>query len=166
MGSLMSIRLYSNRSATTYGRREDKILSTLVSQFTSSYIFNWSKYFADIELKYAPAFDARVVLYPTDQNLKDYLSWRQADCHINNLYNTTFWLLVTKGITSHRETGESASSMTTNDAHAYLKGTYSKDKHEIMHEHGVNYNDEKDVYKKGSILIRMNVKKVYIFYTY
>ena len=31
-------------------------------------------------LKYAPQFDARVVCYPTLRNIRDYLSWRQADC--------------------------------------------------------------------------------------
>ena len=40
----------------------------------------WPRYFSTQDLQYAPAFDARVVLYPSDQNLKDYLSWRQADC--------------------------------------------------------------------------------------
>jgi tRNA(His) guanylyltransferase len=30
-------------------------------------------------------FDARAVLYPSDRTLRDYLSWRQADTHINNL---------------------------------------------------------------------------------
>lgn len=43
------------------------------------------------------AFDGRVVLYPSDQNMRDYVSWRQADCHINNLYNTCFWALVQGG---------------------------------------------------------------------
>ena len=28
------------------------------------------------------------------QNIKDYMRWRQVDCHINNLFNTTFWALV------------------------------------------------------------------------
>ena len=27
-------------------------------------------------------FDGRVVLYPTEKNLRDYLSWRQADCKL------------------------------------------------------------------------------------
>ena len=62
-----------------------------------------------------PSFDGRVVQYPSTQNIRDYLSWRQADCkldsstlsptqadhdrqgHINNLYNTAFWALVQKG---------------------------------------------------------------------
>ena len=30
-------------------------------------------------------FDARAVLYPALRTLRDYLSWRQADTHINNL---------------------------------------------------------------------------------
>ena len=54
------------------------------------------------------------MLYPTDENVKDYLCWRQVRCegsnvqrvhlltvvieqtdaHINNLYNTAFWELV------------------------------------------------------------------------
>lgn len=31
------------------------------------------------------------------QHVRDYISWRQADCHINNLYNTCFWALVGDG---------------------------------------------------------------------
>ena len=51
-------------------------------------------------LLYPPSFDARIVLYPSDQNIIDYLSWRQADVHINNLYNTCFWNLVKSGISN------------------------------------------------------------------
>jgi tRNA(His) guanylyltransferase len=38
-----------------------------------------------VKLQYIPSFDARTVCYPTDKNLRDYLSWRQCDCHINNM---------------------------------------------------------------------------------
>lgn len=31
------------------------------------------------------------------QHVRDYFAWRQADCHINNLYNTCFWALVADG---------------------------------------------------------------------
>ncbi|UZO16032.1 tRNA-His guanylyltransferase variant 2 [Rhizophagus irregularis] len=82
-----------------YCRREAKILSTIVSLFTSNYVFLWKSYFADKELQYPPSFDGRIVQYPSDNNLRDYLSWRQADCHINNLYNTCFWALVHSGKT-------------------------------------------------------------------
>jgi tRNA(His) guanylyltransferase len=48
-------------------------------------------------LKEPAIFDARCVAYPNFETLKDYFRWRQADCHINNLYNTTFWCMVKAG---------------------------------------------------------------------
>lgn len=89
-----------------------KIVSTIVSTFTAYYIHLWSTYFPDTPLSPPlPSFDGRAVCYPSVQNLRDYMSWRQVDCedsfvpsqikdadettgHINNLYNTTFWSLV------------------------------------------------------------------------
>ena len=55
-------------------------MTNLASYFASSYVFHWKEYFDDKVLKYPPTFDGRVVLYPSETNLKDYLSWRQADC--------------------------------------------------------------------------------------
>ena len=81
------------KSAKVFNRREDKILSCSLSLFSSSYVFYWSKYF-NIPLKKIPSFDARIILHPSLEDLQNYLSWRQVDCHINNLYNTTFWALV------------------------------------------------------------------------
>ena len=57
-----------------------KLMTNIVSLFASAFVLRWSEYFPDERLQYPPAFDARVVLYPTNQNLRDYLSWRQADC--------------------------------------------------------------------------------------
>lgn len=45
-----------------------------------------------------PSFDGRIICYPNEDILIDYLRWRQADCHINNLYNTVFWALVKNGM--------------------------------------------------------------------
>lgn len=83
-----------SRRSELFGRRSSKIVSTFASAFSSAYVFFWKECFPDTKLEYPPVFDCRVVLYPTDQNLRDYLAWRQADCHINNLYNTCFWSLV------------------------------------------------------------------------
>lgn len=80
-----------------------KISTQFASLFTSSYVFYWKEFFPDTPLKYPPFFDGRVVMYPTLQNMKDYLSWRQADCHINNLYNTCFWNLVNNGGKTRQE---------------------------------------------------------------
>ncbi|KAF8917554.1 Thg1 C terminal domain-containing protein [Mucidula mucida] len=131
------------KSTSLYNRRESKIVSTLTSYFTSCYVLNWPKYFPDKPLKYPPSFDGRIVLYPGEREIKDYFAWRQADTHINNLYNTTFWALVQQG-------GE-----TTTQAHATLKGTFSKDKHEILFSRfSLNYNTIDPRYRKGSVLVR------------
>ncbi|XP_039340709.1 probable tRNA(His) guanylyltransferase isoform X2 [Mauremys reevesii] len=82
------------KKSNWFKRRASKFMTHVVSQFASSYVFYWKDYFKDQPLLYPPGFDGRVVLYPSNQNLKDYLRWRQADCHINNLYNTVFWMLV------------------------------------------------------------------------
>ena len=56
------------------------------------------------------------MLYPNEEVLRDYLSWRQADCHINNLYNTTFHALI-----KHKE-------MTPAEAEKHLCKSVSSDK--------------------------------------
>ena len=67
------------KSTDLYNRREAKIVSTLTSLFTSSYVFHWQTYFPNNPLQYPPSFDGRVVLYPTEREVRDYFSWRQAD---------------------------------------------------------------------------------------
>lgn len=67
------------KSTALYNRRQSKIVSTLTSLFTSSYVFHWPKYFPDVPLRYPPSFDGRIVLYPSQQEVRDYFAWRQAD---------------------------------------------------------------------------------------
>lgn len=82
------------------------------------------------------------MLYPTTAHLRDYLSWRQADVHVNNLFNTTFWALVESGVSNV-------------EAERRLKGTQSGDKNEILFtEFGINYNNMNPMFRKGSIIIR------------
>ena len=84
-------------------------------------------------------------MYPSIKNLRDYLSWRQADCHINNLYNTVFWSLVQKA------------GLNTNAAQERLKGTLAGEKNEILFsEFGLNYNNELAQFKKGTTIITNN----------
>ena len=77
--SIYAISFLFRKSTSLYNRRHAKILTTVVSQFTSSYVFNWTKHFPGVKLKYPPSFDGRIVLYPTDKVVRDYFSWRQAD---------------------------------------------------------------------------------------
>ncbi|KAI3851562.1 hypothetical protein MKW92_009663 [Papaver armeniacum] len=77
-----------------------KIVSITVSFFTSVYAMKWKDFFPDKDLKKSiPSFDARTVCYPSTKIVRDYLAWRQVDCHINNQYNTCFWKLIESGKT-------------------------------------------------------------------
>jgi len=128
-------------STQLYRRRQSKILSSVVSLFTAQYIHNWKKFFT-FEMQEPPSFDARLVLYPNVKTIRDYLSWRQVDAHINNLYNTLFWALVTK------------KGLTNVEVQIILKDTNSAQKNEILFsEFAINYNDEPAQYRKGSILV-------------
>nr|KAF6482371.1 tRNA-histidine guanylyltransferase 1 like [Molossus molossus] len=130
------------RKSNWFKRRASKFMTHVASQFASSYVFYWRDYFEDQPLLYPPGFDGRVVVYPNNQTLKDYLSWRQADCHINNLYNTVFWALVQQ------------SGLTPVQAQGRLQGTLAADKNEILFsEFNINYNNEPLMYRKGTVLI-------------
>jgi len=126
-----------------YNRRASKIMTNVVSLFSSCFTMFWPRYFNSTQLQYPPAFDARVVLYPSDENLRDYLCWRQADCHINNLYNVCFWKMV-------QEKGLSPAQ-----SQDRLKGTLSSDKNELLSsQFNVNYNSLPELYRKGTVIIR------------
>ncbi|EIN03965.1 tRNAHis guanylyltransferase [Punctularia strigosozonata HHB-11173 SS5] len=133
-------------STSLYNRRMSKILTALTSIFTSMYMFHWAEHFPQKALKYPPSFDGRIILYPSEQEVRDYFAWRQVDTHINNLYNTAFWALVQQGAHS------------TADAHAVLRGTLSGQKHELLFSRfGINYNALPARLRKGTLLVRENV---------
>ncbi|KAF8577581.1 tRNAHis guanylyltransferase [Ramaria rubella] len=134
------------KSCTLYNRRASKIITTLTSLFTASYVMLWPRYFPSTSLQYAPSFDGRMVMYPSETELKDYFSWRQTDTHINNLYNTVFWALVQQG------------GQTTAQAHETLRGTVSSTKNDMLFDRfGINYNELPARFRKGSVLVRVEV---------
>lgn len=55
-----------------------KLVSHIVSIFTGTYVFQWSKYMS-IPLESPPSFDGRLVVYPSAREVRDYFAWRQAD---------------------------------------------------------------------------------------
>jgi tRNA(His) guanylyltransferase len=133
-----------HESTTLFDRRSSKLATSVATAFTAEYCMRWSSFFPDLPLASPfPTFDGRCVCYPKRRILRDYLSWRQADCHINNLYNTTFWNMVNKG------------GMSTTEAEQALKGTLAADKNEILFSRfGINYNNEPQIYRKGTIIYR------------
>ncbi|XP_024030765.1 tRNA(His) guanylyltransferase 1 [Morus notabilis] len=121
-----------------YQRRASDIVTTVASFFASMYVINWQEFFQQKELKYLPSFDGRAVCYPSSEILRDYLAWRQVDCHINNQYNTCFWELVKSG------KGKS-------EAQHYLKGTQSAEKNELLKQFGIlDYNTLPVMFRQGS----------------
>jgi len=65
-------------------RRASKLVSLVASCFTGNYVRHWATAMGPGRpLRSTPLFDGRAVLYPSDRHLRDYLSWRQADTHVN-----------------------------------------------------------------------------------
>jgi tRNA(His) guanylyltransferase len=137
------------KNSNLFNRRAEKISTTITSCFASAFVLHFKSIFGDKELKEVPMFDGRCVCYPDERILKDYLTWRQVDCHINNLYNTCFWCLVQKD------------NLSTEEAHKRLKGTQSGEKNELLFsKFGLNYTSIEPVWRKGSIFIRIPREKV------
>lgn len=133
------------RDCDLFERREMKLVSTFASFMTAHYILHWNLEFPEkpIQSERLPTFDARCVVYPNAACARDYFSWRQVDCHINNLYNTSFWSLIQK------------CGRTPAEAEADLLGTLAKDKHEILFLRcNINYNNEPEMFKKGTVVVR------------
>ena len=76
-----------HRSTELFERRSAKLVSTVVSTFTAAYVALWGSIFAGgegkgkiLSLDMLPTYDGRAVCYPSWENLRDYLCWRQVDC--------------------------------------------------------------------------------------
>lgn len=131
------------RDTQIYHRRTSKLASLFAAHFSAAFVFYWREHFGDVPLQSIPAFDGRVVAYPTDRNLRDYLAWRQVDTHINNQYNTCFWNLVLR------------SGKTPDEAHKVLSGTLADFKNELLfRDYGINYNDIDPMFRRGTFLMR------------
>lgn len=133
------------RSCALFERREMKLVLTFALFMSVHYVMQWNEEFPEkpIHSGRLPTFDARAVVYPTSAIVRDYFSWRQVDCHINNLYNTSFWGLVQK------------CGMTGQEAEQALMGTLAADKNEILFTKcGINYNREPEMFKKGTVIVR------------
>ncbi|KAI7736042.1 hypothetical protein M8C21_011077 [Ambrosia artemisiifolia] len=126
------------KNTELYQRRASEIVSAVVSFFSSTYVIKWKEFFPKKELKYPPNFDGRAVCYPSYEIIRDYLAWRQVDCHINNQYNTCFWMLVKSG-------------KSTREAQSLLKGTQAQEKNQMLSQlFGIDYNTLPVIFRNGS----------------
>ncbi|KAL8235219.1 hypothetical protein R6Q59_021319 [Mikania micrantha] len=126
------------KNTQLYQRRSSEIVSAVVSFFSSAYVIKWKQFFPQTELKYPPNFDGRAVCYPSNDIIRDYLAWRQVDCHINNQYNTCFWMLVKSG-------------KSTREAQSLLKGTQAQEKNQMLSQlFSIDYNTLPVIFRNGS----------------
>lgn len=85
------------------------------------------------------AFDGRVWVGPTDEQVIDYLRWRQADSVRGALNSSAYWAL--------RHDGHNARKAT---AILHEKGVPFK--HDLLHGYGINFNELPAWQRRGSIL--------------
>jgi tRNA(His) guanylyltransferase len=84
-----------------FERRAAKLATSISTAFSVEYCMQWDKYFPEQALdRPLPTFDGRCVLYPKKKILRDYLSWRQADCESFMLLISRVGLLLTMHVRS------------------------------------------------------------------
>jgi len=129
--------------AAPYGRRGFKLASAVASVFSAAVALRYGAFFPPPAppLAAPPSVDARVVAYPSLRTACDYGRWRQVDCYINAMYNEVFWAL--------RRAGADGAA-----AHAALLGTTAARKHDLLHEHGLNFAKLPAAVRRGSTLLR------------
>ncbi len=119
-----------------FNRRLEKIISLIASFTSSSFTFNYPKYF-NIPLYKPIAFDSRAILVDKD-NIGQYFKWRQDEAWRNcvNAYGIDFL----------------KSKFSSKEANEKIKGLKNEDIHEMLFKHGINLNDV-DNWKKRGIAI-------------
>ena len=155
------------KGSSCFRRRTNKLTSLVPSVFSAAFVRLWPHFFPEQPLRHEPAFDGRAVLFPGAAVARDYLRWRQVDCHVNNLYNSAFHAL-TGDFVRHSLTDKGHvqahllaaysdpqfRALTPQQATQRLSGSVSRDKNELLFsQFGVNYNDELQQFRKGSLIV-------------
>lgn len=122
-------------------------MTLIVSYFTSNYVTKWDDFFTQ-ELCYAPSFRGNIIICATLEVVQAYLTWRQNDCHTNNLFNTCLYNLVKSGETEAQ-------------AQAKLKESRKQEKNELLfQEFGMNYKNLPEIYRQGSFIVKEKVMEI------
>ncbi|PWA94478.1 tRNAHis guanylyltransferase [Artemisia annua] len=126
------------KNTQLFERRDSKLVSAICSSFTDAYVKKWKECFPKKDLQYAPRFDGRAVCYESYKLIRDYLAWRQVDCHMNTRFNTCFYARI--------HSGES-----TKTAQRNLQGTLTKERYKMLsQEFGIEYNQLPLMFRNGS----------------
>ncbi|CAG7721747.1 unnamed protein product [Allacma fusca] len=129
------------RETQIFERRAVKIVAAIVSQFSAAFAVFWNEFFPDTELQFPPSFDCCIWALQTHQNVRDYFSWRQAECHFENLYNTAYSNLLQDGVSK-------------TDVEKELSGASVRVLNEILlSRFNMEYKNKPELYKQGTVII-------------
>lgn len=115
------------RDEAAFGRRLSKLLSVFAGEASAQF---------SARLGAPAAFDCRISQLPRSEDVVDYFRWRQEDAARNALNAHCYWAL--------RKQGESGTAAT-----ARLRGLSGAAKHDLLFQHGINFNGLPAWQKRG-----------------
>lgn len=166
-----------NKSTNFCDRNLNEVLSLVVSNFTSNYVFNWSCYF-DKKLEYPPSFRGETMLMPSESYLIKYILTKQHECYILNLNSTLYSALIGQYKNYDQNECEDLSSIdlanlkniklkTLKDKNCTANTLPNADALDLIRNEiktiadineylfknfNINYNNEPEIFKKGSLI--------------
>jgi tRNA(His) 5'-end guanylyltransferase len=115
------------RDEQTFGRKLRKFLSVLAGEASARF---------SLALGAPGAFDCRISQLPRDEDVVDYFRWRYEDAHRNALNGHCYWLLRGQGLSDAQATRR-------------LEGVSVAERNELLHTHGINFNELPSWQKRG-----------------
>ena len=132
------ISLLFHSLENSFNRKTHKNISILAAEASSKF----SLFHEQIA-----TFDARMCILPNAKTVEDYFRWRHEDTHRNALNAHCYWML--------RQEGESV-----NQATQHVKGLNRQEKHDLLLNRQINFNDLPAWQKRGTGLYWQNVEKI------
>lgn len=121
------ISLLLDISDNTFSRKIRKLNSVLAGEASAKF---------SLLLQDMGCFDCRISQLPNIELVVDYFRWRQQDAYRNSLSAHCYWCL--------RREGKSARKATS-----IMKGMSQAEKHELLFQHGINFNNLPSWQKRG-----------------
>jgi len=126
-----------------FNRRVEKLDSILAGAVSSAFSLHLLQTFRRAVVL---AFDARVVITPSREDILQYLVWRQSDAWRNHNNAYAYWLL--------RRLGK-----TPQEASRELRGMKTKEIHDLLFRHGVNLAETPLWQRRGILVYREPYQK-------
>ena len=112
----------------TFNRKIRKLNSVLASEASAKFLLLLGDF---------GCFDCRISQLPNINLVVDYFRWRQQDAYRNSLTAHCYWCLRRDGKTARKAT-------------AMMSGLSQANKHELLFQYGINFNDLPSWQKQGS----------------